>query len=188
VTTRRPRNIVSRTAELSVRAAELLDDGFTDAKVAKRLTDEFCGDGGLIALRDEGIAKIQERAVMAFRQRDYERIAKERKDRQEDAAETRLLLTGAKDAGMDFAAIGLGDFARTIKQVLKLKREAIERGDAVDLGELAGLGRSMAAVAKELKAIGKRELVDEVDKVVETKKLTGAEVAAEVKRIMGLTK
>lgn len=186
MSTRRARNIVSRTAELSVRAAELLDDGLTDAKVAKRLTDEFCGDGGLVALQEEGITTIQERAVAAFRKRDYERIAKERKDRQEDAAETRLLLSSAKDAGMDFAALGLGDFARTMKNVLKVKREAIERGEAVDLAELANLGRSMAAVAKELKAIGKREVVEEATRVTNDADLTAEEKAARMREIFGM--
>ena len=182
MTQRAPRNIVSKTDVLSIRAAELLDDGMTDAQVAKALTAEFCGKPG----SPVQVAVIKRETVMAFRHRDYERIAKERKDRQADAAETRLVLAGAKDAGMDFAAMGLSDFARTIKQVLKLKREAVENGAAVDLEELSSLGRSLAAVAKELKNLGKREVVEAAERVTGNDELTAEEKAMRMREIFGM--
>lgn len=184
MTQRAPRNIVSKTDVLSIRAAELLDDGMTDAQVAKALTAEFCGKPG----SPVQVAVIKRETVMAFRHRDYAKIRQERQDRQELAKETRLVLSGSADAGVDFTKAGLSDMAAIYMRIAKLKKQSMESGEAIDLKDLADLGKSFAAVAKELKALGKQEAAAEIDAAVTGKKLTGAEVADEVRRIMGLKK
>ena len=88
---RRPRNEISRSQALSLRAAELLDDGLTDAQVATRLNA-----APLATAKSDGAGSaISARTVRSFRAASYQSIADERLQRRDDAQRVQLLLSGA---------------------------------------------------------------------------------------------
>lgn len=161
-----------------MRAAELLDDGCTDAAVATALNAEF---------KLAGAAKLKPRAVMSFRHADYEQVRQERQERRDAAAEARLVIEAARDAGATFAQAGTDLLAKMFYDFIRAK------GSGMEGKELIALGRSLAkfrevdiaqvrAQAEADKAAAAAQIRDVVDK----RKLTGADLVAEVDRIMGI--
>jgi hypothetical protein len=183
---RRPRNVVSRNAALAVRAAELLDDGLTDAQVAAKLNEEF---------ERAGADKIKAKAVFSFRHADYERVRAEREARMDAAAEVRLILSSAKDAGWSLAEAGTDLLASILYTLIKQRKADLDEGKAIDGKELIGMGKTLAkfqevTTAKlkaETDAVVKRAAA-EIKGAVADKKLTGEDLVAEVDRIMGIKK
>jgi len=100
------RNIISRTRELALRAAELMDDGMTDGAIAERMNLEFN-------------CRVSARTVGSFRKRDYEPIAAERLQRIEDAREVQLILDAARGSGATFAEATSDLLAKQLVKVAK---------------------------------------------------------------------
>lgn len=177
MTQRRARNIVSRTAALAVRAAELLDDGLGDAAVAERLNEEFGRTGA---------EKIKAKAVFSFRHADYERVRAERQDRSDAAAEARLIIESARDAGSTFAQAGTDLLA-------KMFYDLIRRGGAMEPKDLIGVGKSLAkfreieiAQTKAEIEVQKAQLAMKTETVVNDANLSKEEKAARIREIFGM--
>lgn len=137
---RRARNIVSRTAALAVRAAELLDDGLGDAEVAKKLNEEFGRTGA---------DKIKARAVYSFRHDDspggYSRVQAERQDRIDAAAEANLITAAAgENAGGKIAQSATDMLAQMFFKFIREKKVAQDRGEPVDGEMLLEMGKGLA--------------------------------------------
>ena len=106
MSTRRARNVISRNLKMSLRAADLLDDGMTDQKVADVLTEEF----GKV---------VKRKAVFAFRNGTYKDVQSERKDRMDAAEKVRLIIDAAGDSGSIHAKAGTDLIAKMLYDLLK---------------------------------------------------------------------
>jgi hypothetical protein len=180
VSQRRPRNVVSRNADLAARAAELLDDGLTDAEVAKALNVEFSRSAE---------QAIKAKAVFAFRHGDYERVSRERRDRRDAAAEVNLILGAARDAGADFAQAGQDLLAKMMYDALR----SAASGSAMESKELVAMGKTLAKFQEvhiaRLRAqadADRQRAAADLKSAVSDRKLSGADLVAEVDRIMGI--
>ena len=120
---RRARNEISRSRELSLAAAELLDQGATDAAVAAALS------------RTAG-RKIAARTVAAFRMRDYAPIAAERLTRRDAARRVEMILSGAAGS---FAQAGQELLARMMYDLLENARDMSPK-------ELIGAGKTLSKI------------------------------------------
>jgi hypothetical protein len=171
--TRRARNVVSRNAELAVRAAELLDDGLGDGEVAKKLSAEFS-------------QTIKARAVFSFRHADYQRVAAERAARADAASEARLIIESARDAGATFAQAGTDLLS-------KMFYDMVRRGAAMEAKDLVAVGKSLAkfreieiAQTKTEIEVQKAQLALKTEKVVGDANLSPAEKQARIREIFGM--
>ena len=175
---RRPRNEISRSQALSLRAAELLDDGLTDAQVATRLNA-----APLATAKSDGAGSaISARTVRSFRAASYQSIADERLQRRDDAQRVQLLLSGAAgtyaQAGQELLAKMLYDFLRAAPE---------------DPAVLVSAGKTLAKIREieiaQVKAdIEKQkfELAHQAEDVAMNTKLSPSEKAAKIREIFGL--
>lgn len=180
---RRARNIISRTRELALAAADLLDQGLSDADVAGRLNEEFAGR----------IAKIYGRAIAprtvgAFRKRDYAEVADERIRRRERADKVRLLVEGAGDESSTYSKAGQALLARMIYEVLES-----EAGD-LDGDTLKGLAKTLSKIreieisqAKVEMERARQQQADQAAAVAGDEKLSPEERTQEIRRLFGLS-
>lgn len=176
MTARRPRNIISRTPKLAARAAELYDDGATDARVAKTLSAEF----GL---------EISTKTAGSFFNADYKPIADQRLTRIDAARQANLIVAGARDAGASFAEAGIDLLSKAVFDII----QSATSGAEIDEKKLAGLGRMLGKFRQlEIDRVKvdiereKHELAKAVKDVVGDKSLTAEDLVARVDEIMGI--
>jgi len=124
---RRARNVISRSREMSLRCAELLDDGRGDAQAAK-------------VLSEESGRKISARTVGSFRKRDYAPVAEQRLERRRAAREVELILESARGSGADFAEAAQDVLAKTLYDMVSRNAAAMEAED------LQKAGKSLAKI------------------------------------------
>lgn len=177
MTERRARNEISRTRELSARAAELLDDGAGDAEAAATLSDEFG-------------RKITARTVGSFRKRDWAPVANARLARIEAASRTQMILDAARGAGATYAEAATDILSKLMYDMML----DVESGKA-DPENILAIGKSLAKIreidmeAAKLAVIRDREAAARAIKtVVESRKLDPAELVKKVDEIMGIKK
>lgn len=170
----RARNIISRTRELSDRAADLFDGGDVTYVEAAEELSQVAGK------------KISARTVMSWYKRDYEPFLEERRRRTDAAERVRAIFAGAQNAGVEFAEAGQELLARMFYEIL-------EGGGDVEVSDLAKVGRTLAKVREidlaeqrlQLERL-KAEQARQLDTVVEDTALTPEEKAAKMKNILGL--
>ncbi len=167
---RRARNEISRSAELSAAAADLLDQGLSDAEVAERMSQQFG-------------RKISARTVGSFRRRDYAPIAEERLARQEAARRVQLVLDGVR-----------GNFAEAAQDLLARLLYDLMRGGSAKPEELVRAGQVLARIREcEIAAERARiererhEQAQRAALAAQDPKLSPAERAARIKEIFGLS-
>lgn len=175
---RRPRNVVSRNAALALRAAELLDDGHGDAAVAAKLNEEF---------KRTGADRIKAKAVFSFRHADYERVRAERQARSDAAAEARLIIESARDAGATFAQAGTDLLAKIFYDVVR------KGGATMEPKELAEIGRQLAKFREVENATVKvqiekerAEIAMKAERVATDANLSAEEKSARMREIFGM--
>jgi len=168
---RRARNIVSRSRELSALAADLLDQGRTDAEVAAAIS-ERAGE------------RVRPATVAAFRKRDYARVEAKRLERREAAASVEMILSGA--AGT-YAQAGQELLARQLYEILT-------SGAEMSPQELIGAGKTFAKIREieiaQLRAEIERNRSAAADaiKTAVGRKASGEEIVEVVDRVMGIRK
>lgn len=180
MTQRRARNVVSRNAALAVRAAELLDDGLTDAETAKCLNAEF-------GMGTAEKPSIKAKAVFSFRHADYERVRAERQQRSDAAAEARLIIESARDAGATFAQAGTDILAKMFFDLIR------KSGATLDAKDLIAVGKSLAKIREVENATIKVQIEKEnaerarqAEKVAGDGTMTAEERAARMREIFGM--
>jgi len=159
---------------MSLRCAELLDDGATDAQAAEALAGEFG-------------ARVSARTVGSFRRRDYEPVEAERLERRRAAREVELILESARGSGADFAEAAQDILARTLYDMVRGNAAAMEAED------LQRAGKSLAKIIElnnqRLKLDMEREKqaqAGEAGQVAGDEALTPEERQRRIKEIFGL--
>lgn len=173
MTERRPRNEVSRHQGMSLRAAELLDEGATDAVVAATLSAEFK-------------RVVKARAVRSFRKADYEPVAKERLVLRDSAKRTELILNAARGAGATFAEAATDLLSKMFYDAIRVGATD-ESFDAVAVGKT--LAKFQELDIQRIKAETAAEKVKQANAAVDVAqddKLTPEQKAAAVKKIFGI--
>lgn len=175
---RRPRNIISRTKALALRAADLLDDGLTDLDVFEILKTQFPDK------------KFSERTVSSFRKADYAQVATGRLERREKAARVEMLLAAGRGSGATMAELSQDILARKFYEML-------ENSESLDLTpkDLKSIGLSVAKIV-QLSIDNERVKIERekasaaeaVKSAIGDKKLTGQDLVNRVDEIMGLKK
>lgn len=175
---RRPRNVISRTKALALRAADLLDDGMTDVDVFTILKTEFPDK------------KFSERTVSSFRKADYAQVATGRLERREKAARVEMLLAAGRGSGATMAELSQDILARKFYEMLEMT-------ESVDLTpkDLKSIGNSVAKIV-ELSIQNERVKIERekataaagIKEAIGDKKLTGKDLVDRVDQIMGLKK
>ncbi|GEM_PF-3849633 len=148
------RNAISRNRAWSLRAAELYDDGATDAAVAETLRAEFG-------------CKVSARTARSFRLRDYEPVRSERLERIEDAQQVQMLMSAAADSGLSFAEAAQDQYARLMYDTIRNVRS----GDSeVDGKVMIALGKNIAKLNELALDQAKFEAQQEKERQVESAK------------------
>jgi hypothetical protein len=174
---RRARNQISRSREMSVRAAELLDEGAGDAAVAAQLAEEFG-------------QHVTARTVGSFRRRDYAPVARERLRRIEGAHEIEMIVSAARGSGMTFAEGTQEILARMMYEALRKAREG--DGD-LDAASLTKIGRSTAKIIElsieQQKLDMQRQKEEAAARLRDAarRKVSGDELVKVVDDVMGLS-
>jgi len=159
---------------MSARAAELLDDGLTDAQAHAELQKEF---------PDE---RFSARTVGSFRRRDWEPVAEERLRRRDAAEKVRLLMGAASGEAATYAEAGQTLLAKLMYDALTCAP------DELDAQALAKMGRTLAKIREldmsETRLGIEREKVEQARKLKEAagKGLKIEDLNSEVDRIMGI--
>ena len=169
---RRPRNIISRNRGLKLRAADLLDDGLTDQKVADILVKEF------------GLA-VKRKAVLAFRNGTYKEVQEERNERTEAAEKVRLIIDAAGDSGSIHAKAGTDLIAKMLYDLLKKGGDV----NAVAIGKTLVKIREVENENFKLQMQREKEVAaNAIKEAAKNKELSSDELNDKVDEIMGLKK
>lgn len=171
--TRRPRNEISRNKTLALRAAELLDDGMTDAAVAAKLSAEAG-------------RRISARTVGSFRKAEYAPVAAERMQRRDAAREVELILDAARGAGASWAQAGTDLLS---KMFYDLIRGGMGDLDPIKVGATLAKLRKVETDAIRVRLASERaEAAERLKAAVGDRKASPEELVAKVDEIMGLRK
>ncbi len=172
MTTRRARNIISRTADLAALAADRLDRGETDAQVAASLNDQMPG------------YEIKPRTVAAFRARDYETHARERLSRREAAAHVAMIMDGG---AATYARAGQDLLARMFYDMISGRTSDLDSKDLIAVGKtLAKIREIEIAQLRAETEAARHAAADAASSAANDSTLTPAERQQKIKEALGI--
>ena len=162
---------------MSLRAAELLDDGMTDEQVYRVLKKEF--PGKLV---------FSARTVGSFRRADYSEIAAERLKLRESAERVGLIMGAAQDAGATFAESAHGLLMKVMLDAITANAEELSAADLARFGKTLAKFREVE-IEEDRVEMQRRKLAEaDAIKTAARRKMAPEELVAEVDRNMGLKK
>jgi len=172
---RRPRNVISRDRAMSLRAADLLDDGLTDAQAHAALKEEFPDK------------RFSPRTVGSFRHADYAEVRNERLRRRDAAEKVKLLMGAADGEAGTYAEAGQALLAKLMYDALTSAPEEL------DGKSLASMGKTLSKIReldiKESKIEMEKERFAQAERIKRAagkKDLSVDDLGKEVDRIMGI--
>jgi hypothetical protein len=168
---RRPRNEISRNRQWAEMAADLLDEGMTDAEVAAELRARLPE------------AAISARTVGSFRNAEYAPIARKRMDRREAARRVHLVLSGSG-----------GTYAQAGQELLaKMLYDMLDSAEDLSAKELIDAGKTFAKIREidiaQMKAEfeqARRKAAEDIRDAVQDKTLSSEDLVSMVDELMGL--
>lgn len=158
---------------MSLRAADLLDDGLTDPEAFEILKAEFPG------------VEFSARTVASFRGREYAQVERERLTRRDAAAKVRLAMGEAGEAGT-YAEAAQALLAKMMYELISNESRAVDTEDLVDMGRT--LAKIREIDISEAKVTMQREKEEAARRIKATVKpnMTSEQLVAAVDKIMGL--